>query len=88
MNSKSANIDSQVSSGNVFKDLKCANPEERLVKAELTRKINSIIKNKKITQAKAAKILGISKPKVSLLNQGIVSGFSLGKLEELLNNLD
>lgn len=77
-----------LSSGNVFKDLKYPNPEERLAKAELTRKINSIIKKRKLTQTQAAKILDISQPKVSLLSKGIVSGFSLGKLVILLNNLN
>lgn len=75
------------SSGNVFEDVGLPNPEERLAKAELTRKINAIIKKRKLTQAQAAEILGISQPKVSLLSKGIVSGFTLGKLGKILNNL-
>jgi predicted XRE-type DNA-binding protein len=75
-------------SDNVFKDLGYPNPEERLAKSELTRKINNIIQERKLTQTQAAKILGIPQPKVSLLSKGIVSGFSLGKLVALLNKLD
>jgi predicted XRE-type DNA-binding protein len=77
-----------VTSNNVFKDLGFANPEERLAKSKLTDKINSILGKRKLTQTEAAEILGIPQPKVSLLNRGIVSGFSLGKLMTLLNKLN
>ena len=48
------------SSGNVFADLGILNPEEALAKAEIASKIHDIIKEKKLTQAQAAKILEIS----------------------------
>lgn len=75
------------SSGNVFADLGIANPEEALAKAEIAAKIQSIIKKKKLTQAKAAKILKISQPKVSLLLRGYLSDFSLERLLRFLNDL-
>jgi len=78
----------QIGSDNVFKDLGYANPEERLVKAELTRRLNASIKKNKWTQTKAAEILGIPQPKISLLNKGVVSGFSIGKLMTLLSMLN
>lgn len=78
----------EVGSGNVFKDLGYGNHEERLAKAELARQINVVIKRRKLTQAKAAEVIGIPQPKVSLLSKGVVSGFSLGKLMTLLNRLD
>jgi predicted XRE-type DNA-binding protein len=78
-------------SGNVFKDLGYANPEERLVKAELARLINTALKMKKTkekwTQTKVAEIMGIPQSKVSLLSRGIVSGFSLSKLISFLSRL-
>ncbi len=46
-------------SGNVFADLGIDNPEEALAKSEIVLKIQAIIKKKKLTQAKAAKILKI-----------------------------
>lgn len=88
MKKENYNINITASSGNVFKDLGYKNPEESLAKAELARKINSIIQKRKLTQIQAAKILGITQPKVSLLSKGIVSGFSLGKLVVLLNRLN
>jgi predicted XRE-type DNA-binding protein len=53
------------SSGNVFADLEVDAPEEALAKAELTVKISEIIEAKGLTQAAAAKVLGIDQPKVS-----------------------
>ena len=47
------------SSGNVFEDLQVTKPAEALAKAELARQIVNIIKERGLTQTKAAKILGI-----------------------------
>ncbi|MBN3926434.1 helix-turn-helix transcriptional regulator [Nostoc sp. NMS4] len=76
-----------VSSGNVFADLGLSNPEERLLKAELVRKISEIITNLNLTQVQAAEILGIDQPKVSLLIRGRLSGFSTDRLIAYLNKL-
>ena len=55
------------SSGNVFADLGVENPEEALAKSELARQIAKLIKKKKLTQKRAAEILGIDQPKISAL---------------------
>jgi len=81
------NKDYFVSSGNVFADLGLPNPEERLAKAELALQINRLIKQKKLTQIEAAKLLDIDQPKISLLVQGKLSGFSLERLFKFLNLL-
>lgn len=78
----------EVSSGNVFKDLGLSNPEERLAKAELAIQITTLIEQKKLTQAAAAKLLDIDQPKISALNTGKLSGFSLERLIRFLNVLD
>ena len=64
-----------------------ANSEERLLKAELARKISEIINSQKLTQVQAAEILGIDQPKVSLLIRGRLSGFSTDRLMAYLNKL-
>jgi predicted XRE-type DNA-binding protein len=79
--------DVYVSSGNIFADLGLPNPEERLVKAELVRKISETIKDRNFTQVQAAEILGIDQPKVSALIRGRLSGFSTDKLLYFLNAL-
>ena len=76
------------SSGNVFADLDLPNPEERLAKAELAKRIDHIIKRKRLTQERAAKILGISQPKVSALLHGKLAGFSMDRLLKFLMALD
>ena len=73
-----------VSSGNVFVDLGLPNPEEALAKAELTRKIRLVIRDRGLTQTQAAALLGIDQPKISALIRGRLSGFSMDRLLRLL----
>ena len=75
------------SSGNVFADLGLANSDELLIKAELVRQISNLIDARRLTQAEAAKILGIDQPKVSALLNGRLSGFSTDRLFRFLNAL-
>ena len=75
------------SSGNVFADLGLPNPEQELMKAELTLQIYRIIKQRTMTQAEAAKALGIKQPHVSLLMRNRAGSFSVGRLMEFLTGL-
>ena len=75
------------SSGNVFADLKVAEPEEALAKAELARRIATIIRARHLSQRKAADLLGVDQPKVSALLHGRLSGFSADRLLRFLNAL-
>jgi predicted XRE-type DNA-binding protein len=75
------------SSGNVFADLGFANPEEALLKAELAGRILELITNRRLTQKKAAAILGIDQPKVSALLRGKLAGFSTERLLRFINTL-
>src|SRR3954452_24124355 len=77
----------EASSGNVFADLGLKNPEELLAKAELVQRISDIIAERKLTQARAGKVLGIDQPKVSALRRGKLDGFSLDRLFRFLNAL-
>ncbi|MEO0987491.1 MAG: helix-turn-helix transcriptional regulator [Cyanobacteria bacterium J06639_14] len=77
----------QASSGNVFADLSLENAEELIVKAELARRISSIITAQNMTQAEAATLLSIDQPKVSALVNGKLSGFSTTRLFRFLNAL-
>ena len=74
-------------SGNVFADLGLPNPELALVKAELVRRIRGLIAERKLTQAKAAKLLKLDQPKVSALVRGRVEGYSIDRLFRFLNAL-
>ena len=74
--------------GNVFKDLGLPQSGELLVKAELTRQIHAIIKDRLLTQAAAADLLGVKQPDVSALMRGRFTGFSSDRLMQLLTALD
>jgi predicted XRE-type DNA-binding protein len=77
-------IDYVVSSGNVFAHLGLPNPEELLAKAELAHKITVLIKKRGLTQAQAAKLLGVDQPKISSLIRGRLTGFSIERLMRFL----
>lgn len=76
------------SSGNVFADLGFANPEEELLKAKLVRDICAVIKRRKLTQIKAANVLGLKQPDVSALATGRVGKFSIDRLVRCLHRLN
>jgi predicted XRE-type DNA-binding protein len=84
---KKVNIEYKEGSGNVFADLGISNPGEALAKSQIVLEISKIIKRKKLTQSKVAKILGIAQPKVSLLLRGYLKSFSLERLFRFLNDL-
>jgi predicted XRE-type DNA-binding protein len=71
----------------VFADLGLENPEELLAKAELVQRISDIIAERKLTQVRAAELLGIDQPKVSALLRGKLDGFSTDRLFRFLNAL-
>ena len=74
-------------SGNVFADLGVPQPELVLAKAILVQRIRDSIASRKLTQAKAAKLLGLDQPKISALVRGRTEGYSLDRLFKLLNLL-
>src|ERR1700741_322036 len=74
-------------SGNVFADLGLPNPEQELVKAQLTLQIYTILKSSGMTQVEIAKILGVQQPQVSLLMRNRAGNFSVGRLMEFLTAL-
>ena len=76
------------SRGNVFADLGFENPEEELIKAKLARELRGILKRRKLTQAKAADMLGLKQPDVSALVTGRVGQFSIDRLVRCLDRLD
>lgn len=82
-------IDFTEGSGNLFSDRGLENAEELLSKSRLAMKILKIIKSRKLTQAKAAKILSTSQSQLSLLKRGdCLQHFTLDRLMSWLTKLD
>ncbi len=76
-------------SGNVFADLGFRNADDMLVRAALLRQITHILAERKLSQAAAAKILGLKQPDVSALLRGRYLGrFSAERLMRFLVALD
>ena len=76
-----------VGSGNIFADMGLPNPAQELLKARLTLQIYSIIQDRGLTQAEAAKLLGVQQPRVSSLARNRSGDFSVGRLIEFLTAL-
>lgn len=75
------------SSGNVFRDLGFSNEEsENLrIRSELMARLARLIEDRGLTQAEAAKIFGVSQPRVSDLVRGKIDVFSIDALVVMLS---
>jgi len=74
--------------GNVFADLGFPDAAERQAKLRLAYALNGLLEERKLSQAGAAKVLGVSQPKVSALRNYKLAGFSVERLMNLLTALD
>lgn len=77
------------SSGNVFRDLGFPKDEAEhlLVRADLLIQIQKALKAKGVKQAEAAKVLGVTQPRVSDLVRGRIDLFSVDSLIDMLARL-
>ncbi len=75
------------SSGNVFADIGIPNADEHFFKAEIVLDIVARIKAKGLTQAQAAKVMGLSQPDISKLLRGNFAGYTLDRLFSFLRAL-
>ena len=74
-------------SGNVYADLGFEHPEDELAKAQLAMLIEDVIRERRLTQRGAAKLMGVDQPKVSHILHGRLGGFSLERLLDFLTAL-
>ena len=70
--------------GNVFADIGLPDAETHLLKAELVRRITSLIAAQELTQAVAAKRMGLSQPDVSKMLKGQFRPISIERLMRCL----
>jgi predicted XRE-type DNA-binding protein len=71
----------------VYTDLGYADAKTMEIKAQLVTSIAEIIKTRSLTQAQAAKILGLTQPKISGLLKGNFLGISERRLLDCLTRL-
>ena len=79
--------DHERSSGNIFADIGLHNSEQELLKAKLTVQIYRLIKEREITQSRAARLLGTTQSQVSALMRCRPVAVSVGRLMEFLTIL-
>ena len=77
-------LEMEPGSGNVFADLGLPDAGEHLIKAGLVVKIDRTIRQRHLTQAAAAQLMGIDQPKVSAMLAGQFRGYSVERLMRFL----
>jgi len=83
-NAKKKTLEREPGSGNVFADLGLPDACEHLIKAGLVVKIDRTIRQRHLTQAAAAQLMGIDQPKVSAMLAGQFRGYSVERLMRFL----
>ena len=74
--------------GDVFVDLGFADAGERKLRVQLALRVNDLISERHLTQAKAAALFGIPQPHVSELKNYKLSRFSSERLMRFITLLD
>ena len=78
----------EVGSGNVFADIGVANAEGHFLKAQIVTEIHKAIKARKLSQAKAGAMIGITQPEVSRMLRGHFREYSVERLMRFLTAFD
>jgi predicted XRE-type DNA-binding protein len=76
-------------SGNVFQDLGFP-PDEAahlLIRSDLMISLNQLLQERGLTQVRAAKLLGVTQPRISDLKRGRLELFSIDALVDMLARL-
>jgi predicted XRE-type DNA-binding protein len=71
-------------SDNPYADLGRPDADEMRVKAERAHQIAQMIKSRRLTQQRAAELLGMPQPKLSEMLRGKFRGISQAKMKECL----
>jgi predicted XRE-type DNA-binding protein len=78
----------KVGSGNIFADLGLPDAEEMLLKSTIVIELERLIKQRKLTQTAAAKLIGIGQADLSKILHGRFRGYSEAKLMRMLTVFD
>jgi predicted XRE-type DNA-binding protein len=78
----------EVGSGNIFADLGLPDADTHFLKAQIVSEIYRIISERKLTQARAGKLMGITQPEVSRMFKGSFREYSIERLMGFLTGFD
>jgi predicted XRE-type DNA-binding protein len=73
---------------NIFADLGLPDAETHFLKAQIVSEIYRLTRERKLTQAQAGKLLGISQPEVSRMFKGTFREYSVDRLIGFLTVFD
>lgn len=85
---KRQKMSTELGSGNIFADMGDPDADRTFARSQLMHHISDIIRDHKLTQKQAAKILDLDQPRVSDLMNGKLGKFSMDALVTILNKLD
>ncbi|MBI5660066.1 MAG: XRE family transcriptional regulator [Nitrosomonadales bacterium] len=78
----------EAGSGNVFTDLGFQDAGERKLRVQLAMRINELLQERKLTQAKTAALFGVPQPHISDLKHYKLARFSSERLMHFITLLD
>src|SRR5580658_9308537 len=78
----------EVGSGNIFADLGLPDADTHFLKAQIVSEIYRITNARKLTQAKAGKLMGITQPEVSRMFKGSFREYPIERLIGFLTSFD
>jgi predicted XRE-type DNA-binding protein len=76
------------SSPNIFADLGLPDADNHFLKAQIVAELYRLTTERKLTQAKAGELMGISQPEVSRLFKGNFREYSIDRLMTFLTGFD
>lgn len=78
----------EVGSGNIFADLGLPDADAHFLKAQIVAEIYRLTHQRRLTQAQAGKLIGISQPEVSRMFKGNFREYSVDRLMTFLTAFD
>lgn len=78
----------EVGSGNIFADLGLPDADAHFLKAEIVSEIYRLANERKLSQAQAGKLMGISQPEVSRMFTGNFREYSIERLMGFLTTFN
>jgi predicted XRE-type DNA-binding protein len=85
---KSKRVEIHESAGNIFADLGLPDADSHFLKAQIVAELYRLTNERKLTQAKAGALMGISQPEVSRLFKGNFREYSIERLMAFLTTFD
>ncbi|AID28405.1 transcriptional regulator [Mesorhizobium huakuii] len=81
---KASNAEVHVGNPNIFAELGLPDAENHFLKAQIVAEVYRLVREQKLTQAKAGEAMGVSQPEVSRLFKGHFREYSVERLMNFL----